>query len=276
MRKLFLGLVAISAIACSHKQEAPASPTTPTVKTLPKTLSEAVAGDRRTTKNKLRDEYRHPEQTLEFFEIKPDQTVVEIWPSGGWYTEILAPFLAEKGHYVGAVRNITLVDENHDDLKRWTEANQDVASHISFVQFDASHTKLGEPNSADRVVTFRNVHNWMKNKNEHKFFKAFFDVLKPGGILGVVEHRANKNAKDKTGASGYVSEDAVIAMAKKAGFKFVGKSEINANPKDTKDYPDGVWDLPPSLKQGEVNKDKYVAIGESDRMTLKFVKPTKK
>lgn len=272
MRKLFLGLAAVLAVAaCSSKPEATPVP----AKTFPKTLGEAIGSDRRTDNNRVRDQYRHPLQTLEFFDIKPDQTVIEVWPASGWYTEILSPFLAENGHYIAAVRKTDMTDEGNADLKKWTAANSDVASKIKYVEFSAEHLEL-EPNSADRIVTFRNVHNWMKGNNEKKFFKAFFKALKPGGILGVVEHRAGKNPKETHGEKGYVSEKAVIAMAKSAGFQLVEKSEINANPLDTKNYPDGVWDLPPTFKQKEVNRDRYLAIGESDRMTLKFVKPAKK
>lgn len=272
MRKIILGLALLMTAACSSQ---PAATPVSAAKSLPHTLSESVNGDRRTDKNKARDQYRHPQETLEFFDIQPDQTVVEIWPATGWYTEILAPYLAEKGHYIAAVKNTDMNDFGNADLKKWTEANADVALHMTFVELSPEHSQLAEPNSVDRIVTFRNVHNWMKNKNEKKFFKAFFDALKPGGILGVVEHRASKKQKEKNGEKGYMSEKAVIAMAKKAGFKLVEKSDINANPKDTKNYPDGVWDLPPTLKQKDKNRDKYLTIGESDRMTLKFVKPAK-
>jgi predicted methyltransferase len=259
---------------CASHKPVEAAVAAPVTKPLPASLEEAVNSDRRSDKNRPRDQYRHPLETLQFFEIKPDQTVIEISPATGWYTEILAPYLAGYGHYVAAVRNKDLSDEGNADLKAWLGANADIASRVTMVEFNAeSGWNLGAPNSADRVLTFRNVHNWMKHKNEAAIFKAFFTVLKPGGILGVVEHRAGKKQKETRGEKGYMQEKAVIAMAKKAGFKLVRSSEINANPKDTKNYPEGVWTLPPTLKLGDKDREKYLAIGESDRMTLKFVKP---
>lgn len=273
---LFISTFALlSACATTPKADVTATPSAAaSLSPLPKTLEEAVQSPRRTEKNKARDVYRHPQATLEFFDIQPQHAVVEITPGGGWYTEILAPYLAEKGTYVAAMRSTDMTDPSNADMQAWLQKNPDVAAKMNVVEFKpGAGMKLGEPNAADRVLTFRNVHNWMKNKNEAAIFKAFFNVLKPGGILGVVEHRASKNTKRKNGESGYVTEEAIIAMAKKAGFKLVAKSEINANPKDTKDYPEGVWTLPPTLKLGEKDKEKYLAIGESDRMTLKFVKP---
>ena len=274
MKRVILVLAVAMTAACSSQPKVEPAPAAPVVaKSLPTTLSEAVASDRRSDKNKLRDQARHPQQTLEFFDIKRDQTVMEINPASGWYTEILAPYLAEKGHYIAAVRNTDMTGEGNADLHKWLDANPDVASKITFAKFGEDKTPLAPADSVDRIVTFRNVHNWMMSHNEKKVFKAFYAALKPGGILGVVEHRAGKNNKDKHGEKGYVSEKAVIAMAKSAGFELLEKSEINANPKDTKNYPDGVWDLPPTLKKGDQDRDKYLAIGESDRMTLKFIKP---
>lgn len=277
MKRLILSATLVLTAACAHQKpaEVPVA-VAPAVKPLPQTLQEAVSSEFRTSTNTARDQYRHPVQTLEFFELKPEHTVVEISPGAGWYTEIIAPFVIEKGKYTGALRKADLNDPTNTELNKWLQANPTVAAKMNFVEFTPpTSMNLGEANSADRVLTFRNVHNWMKNKNEKAVFKAFFDVLKPGGILGVVEHRTGKKSKELRGEKGYVSEKAVIAIAQQAGFKLVEKSEINANPKDTKDYADGVWTLPPSLKLGDKDREKYLAIGESDRMTLKFVKPAK-
>jgi predicted methyltransferase len=277
VKNILMAFVLISSFGCAAKKPVePAPAPVQVMKPLPTTLEDAVNGERRSDGNKARDQYRHPLETLTFFEIKPNQIVIEISPSGGWYTEILAPFLAENGKYIGTVGKADLSEKYNASLKTWTERYPEVASHISFVEFGSDKLSLGEPNSADRVLTFRNVHNWMKKKDDKKFFKAFFTVLKPGGILGVEEHRAGKKTKGAPGEKGYVSEKYVINLAKQAGFKLVEKSEINANPKDTADYADGVWTLPPTLTLGDKDREKYVAIGESDRMTLKFVKPEPK
>lgn len=265
---VFASLILIS--ACSHKTQDKAS--------LPKTLDEAVANTARTPENKARDMYRHPAETLAFFGIKPDMTVVEISPGAGWYLEILAPYLSEKGKYIMAnptpQESRPYMAANEQKIKNWADENSHVNIHK--VTFDLPHkTELAPANSVDAVVTFRNVHNWVSMKAEKEAFKAFYKALKPGGVLGVVEHRELPNKKDPLVKSGYVREQDVINMAKAAGFRLVAKSEVNANPKDTKNHPAGVWTLPPSLRLGEKDRAKYVSIGESDRMTLKFVKPKK-
>ena len=247
---------------------------------LPTTLQEAVNSKYRTEENKKRDVYRHPVETLTFFGLEPEMTVVEVYPGSGWYTEIIAPFVAQKGKYLMAAptsnpeKPYTVANELK--IKEWMTRNPEVNQNVTLATFDLpKKTGIAPENSADMVVTFRNVHNWMTLKAENDAFKAFYKVLRPGGILGVVEHREIPTKKDPQAKSGYVREKDVIDMALKAGFKLVAKSEINANPKDTKNHPEGVWTLPPSLKLGEKDKEKYLAIGESDRMTLKFIKPAK-
>jgi predicted methyltransferase len=238
-------------------------------------------GDWRDDKNKARNVYRHPVETLTFFGITPQSKVLEIWPGGGWYAEILVPYTAKKGAYVGAVNDPnSLTNERSKEyfgkqnkaLSDKFAANPEIYQTATLLPFDPSKPVLGKPGSMDAVLTFRNVHNWRGNKQAEGMFKAFYEVLKKGGTLGVVEHRANNDVADDD-KSGYVSEAQVIALATQAGFKLVAKSEINANPKDTKDYPGGVWTLPPTYGQGDKDREKYAAIGESDRMTLKFVKP---
>ena len=238
-------------------------------------LEKILAGHWRSDANKARDAYRHPRQTLEFFGIEPTQTVVEIAPGGGWYTEILAPLLKDSGHYIAAFANDASSDyakKTNDKFRELLQKDAAEFGPIQQVAFDPKAPMLGAPDSADAVLTFRNVHNWVSSDSAPLMFQAFFDVLKPGGTLGVVEHRAAAGAGlDKK--SGYLPQDYVIELATQAGFKLVAQSEINANPKDTKDYEKGVWTLPPNLALGEQDREKYLAIGESDRMTLKFEKP---
>ena len=240
-------------------------------------LKEIIAGDHRSADNKARDQYRHPAETLTFFGIGPDMTVVEIYPGRGWYTEILAPYLKDSGtFYVAEAPGEPSYEAGRRSLEAFNQKLKDAPELYGKVQ----RTKLSKdddiapPGSADLVVTFRNVHSWMGSGTEDEVFAAMFRALKPGGVLGVVQHRGDPRVEqDPKAGKGYVNEDYVIAIAKKAGFELAGKSEINANPKDTKDYAEGVWTLPPSLRLGDEDREKYVAIGESDRMTLKFVKP---
>jgi predicted methyltransferase len=240
-------------------------------------LKEVIAGDQRSTENRARDEYRHPYETLTFFGIRPDMTVVEIYPGRGWYTEVLAPYLKGSGTFYAAEHP---GDPSYEAVQRSLEAFDQKVKDAPELYGEVKRTKLTKdgdiapPDSADLVVTFRNVHSWMGAGTENEAFAAMFRALKPGGVLGLVQHRGDPSVKqDPKAGSGYVNEDYVIELAKKAGFELAEKSEINANPKDTKDYPKGVWTLPPSLRLGDEDREKYLAIGESDRMTLKFMKP---
>ena len=241
-------------------------------------LDTVLAGGWRSDANKARDQYRHPKQTLAFFDVKPGQTLIEITPGGGWYAEILAPLMKGNGTYIAAVSKPRRPEgeaaQDKSALQKKFEGDAERYGEAKSVEFDAAAPSFGAPGSADVVVTFRNVHNWVGGGNAEAMFKAFFDVLKPGGTLGVADHRAAAGVDfEKIKDSGYIPEDMVIKFAADAGFKLEAKSEVNANPKDTKDYEKGVWTLPPTLALGDKDKDKYVAIGESDRMTLKFVKP---
>jgi len=240
-------------------------------------LDRALAGDWRSSANRARDVYRHPKTTLEFFEVHPGQTVIEITPGGGWYSEILAPLLRDDGHYVAAVAAAPKDREAQRDesaLQRLFRSDPAQYAHATIREFDPKAPVFGPPGSADRVLTFRNVHNWMAAGTAPAMFKAFFAVLRPGGVLGVVDHRAAKGATlDTVKDSGYLPVDYVVKLATDAGFELAASSEINANPKDTKDYPKGVWTLPPTFTLGAQDRARYAAIGESDRMTLRFVKP---
>ncbi len=248
----------------------PAQANEPSLKTI-------IAGDHRTPKYAARDKYRRPYETLTFLGLKPEMTVVEIWPGGGWYTEILAPYLKAQGKYYAAHRNRDTDNQRIlRGIKRYDDklaARPDLYGAVTVTELSQTKTDIAPPGSADMVLTFRNVHNWMKFGFERTIFEAMHEALKPGGILGVVEHRADpEEFPDPQALSGYVHEEQVIQMAEDAGFKLVDRSEINANPKDTRDHPRGVWTLPPSLRLKDKDREKYLAIGESDRMTLKFEK----
>ena len=239
-------------------------------------LDGVLAGNWRSAANRARDPYRHPKATLEFFGIRPDYTVIEITPGGGWYTEILAPLLKDNGHYVAALQKSTDGEARQDSTALHQKFAADAAHYgkAAVVEYDPKAPVFGAPGSADMVLTFRNVHNWVMANTAPQMFKAFFAVLRPGGVLGVEDHRAaDKASVDAVKKSGYLPTAYVIKLATDAGFKLEESSEVNANPKDTKDYPQGVWTLPPTLTLGDKDKAKYQAIGESDRMTLRFVKP---
>ncbi|MFL1494919.1 class I SAM-dependent methyltransferase [Pseudomonas antarctica] len=244
-----------------------------------KQYASVLAGSWRDPANSARDGYRHPQQTLAFFGLGAKQTVIEMTPGGGWYSEILAPLLKDHGHYIAAVQaasSSAYARTAEENLKNKFAADPARYAKAQVVAFDPKAPVFGKPASADAVLTFRNVHNWIAADTANATFSAFYAVLKPGGVLGVEDHRA-KNGAD-LGAikdSGYVTTAQVVKLATDAGFELAGQREVNANPKDTKDYPGGVWTLPPTLKLGEQDKAKYVAIGESDRMTLRFVKPAK-
>lgn len=292
IRKTLPFALLLALAACNQQETPPAAETAapaaePAAPAAPAqaeaiTLDAAIAGAWRTPEFVARDAWRHPKQTLEFFGVQPQMTVVEIWPGGGWYTEILAPWLRDGGRYVGAITDpASAANERSRDyyakqnaaLREKLAGNAEAYGKATLVEIDLAAPAFGEPGSADAVLTFRNVHNWMMAGNAEAMFKGFFDVLKPGGVLGVVEHRAAQDvpAGDR---SGYVGEEQLIALATAAGFVLEEKSEVNANPADTRDHPNGVWTLPPTLNvpEGE-DKAKYEAIGESDRMTLRFRKP---
>jgi predicted methyltransferase len=232
-------------------------------------LHAAIDGPARTAEDRVRDVYRHPEETLAFFGVTPDQDVIELSPGGGWYTRILAPLVREQGSLTAAIR-----DNHYGDAFRARQASDPALyGDIRLAQLSPPETiDLGEPESADLVVTFRNTHGWINAGADRAVYDAVFAVLRPGGIFGVVQHRDAEGAT-LDASRGYVPEAHVIETAEQAGFELVGRSEVNANPRDTRDYENGVWALPPSLRGGDVDRERFVAIGESDRMTLKFQKP---
>lgn len=236
-------------------------------------ITQAVAGDWRNPQNKLRDPYRHPAETLAFLQVHPAARVIEITPGSGWYSEILAPLLKTQGTYTAAIPQGTTPEQQANSTKLREKFSADPLRYgaARVIEFDASAPVFGQPASADIVLTFRNVHNWVKAGNAAAYFKALHAVLKPGGILGVEDHRAAAGSTLDLN-SGYLPENEVIRLATAAGFRLDARSEINANPKDSKDYPKGVWTLPPVLVLGAQDRDKYLAIGESDRFTLRFIR----
>ena len=254
-------------------------------------LQQAVDGTWRSQDARARDDWRNPAETLAFFGVEPDHRVLEIWPGRGWYSNILAPYLhAGGGQFVAVTWDVESFPEERqervqtaiDTYKTYFESDPVTFGSLEYAALSASSGPLGEPDSADAVLTFRNVHNWMGGGYEAKVFEDAFAVLRPGGVLGVVEHRLpSSDLQDPDATSGYVHEDYVKTLAENAGFEFAGASDVNANPDDTADHPFGVWTLPPVSRTSDrdgntpdgFDAEAYKAIGESDRMTLKFVKP---
>ena len=232
-------------------------------------LRAIVAGPQRSARNRARDRYRHPVQTLEFFGLRPDMTVVEIAPDGGWYTEILAPYLKSKGKLYEAVPP----GRSAAGFRKRIAGNPDLYGKIIVTELNPEKkAPLAPAGSADLILTFRNVHDWVAKGDAELYFQAFYRALKPGGTLGVVDH-SSKLPADPHARSGYLRQSQVIALARKVGFKLAARSDINANPKDDTNHPAGVWSLPPTYRLGDQDRAKYAAIGESNRMTLKFIKP---
>ena len=243
-------------------------------------LNAAVASPARSAANRARDKYRNPAATLAFFGIKPTHNVVELWPGGGWYTEILAPYLAAKGKLTVAAP----AGRPSEATAKRLDINPTAYGKVMRANFPTMLGGTGiAPGTADTVLTFRNVHNWNmgylaadKADYGETAFREIFAMLKPGGVLGIEDHRLPESADlAREKSSGYIKVSTVRALAEKAGFRLAASSEINANPRDTKDYPKGVWTLPPNYAEGDTDRAKYAAIGESDRMTLKFIKPAR-
>lgn len=272
-----LMFLATSLAWATDNQQQPVAPGNPAHINASTTITQMVAGDWRSPENRLRDRYRHPAETLAFFQLRPGAHVIEITPGAGWYSEILAPLLKQQGVYTAAVPQGSTPEKQANNSKLRDKFNADGQHYgaARIVEFDANAPVFGPPASADIVLTFRNVHNWVKAGNAAAYFKALHAVLKPGGILGVEDHRAAAGTALDIN-SGYLPEDEVIKLATAAGFRLDARSEINANPKDSKDYPKGVWTLPPVLVLGEQDRDKYLAIGESDRFTLRFIREDRK
>jgi predicted methyltransferase len=266
---LLLATAVLLAASCS---------TTSTRETTALALDNILTGSQRSAQNSARDRYRHPKETLLFFGIRPEMKVLEVWPEPGWYTEIIAPLVRERGKYYAAViapdPDSKYVTGRLSDYQQKLASTPDVYGAVEVVTFPNDGGDVVPPGSLDMVVTFRNIHNWMARDSAGPAFATAYKALKPGGVLGVVEHRGNSAiAQDPKAKSGYVNEDYAIRLIEGQGFRLVGESQVNANPKDTKDYEQGVWTLPPTYRLGDKDRQKYADIGESDRFTLKFVKP---
>jgi predicted methyltransferase len=240
-------------------------------------LQSAIANPKRTAAFVKRDAARHPQEELEFFGLRPDMTVVEVSPGGGYWTEILAPYLKSAGTYYVAVpppKDPEAPAPGDDKFRKKLAADPDTYGKITVTELGVGHFTVAPAGTVDLIVTFRNLHNWMENGYAPQALQGFFHALKPGGILGIEDHRGRNDVpQDPKAKNGYVRQDYTIELAKKAGFEFVGSSEMNANPRDTKDWPAGVWTLPPTLALKDKDRDKYVAIGEADNYVLKFRKP---
>jgi len=242
-------------------------------------LDSILAGTQRADEHKARDVYRHPKETLLFFGLRPETNVLEIWPDpDGWYTEVIAPLVRDKGKYYAAVLDPAPGNANQEkrvaDYRAKLAERPDLYDRVVVVKLANDGSDIVPAGSVDMILTFRNVHNWMARGRAEQAFAQMFRALKPGGTLGVVEHRGDPSKpQDPQAKNGYVNEQYAIEMIEKQGFKLVAKSEVNANPRDTKDYEQGVWTLPPVYRLGDKDREKYAAIGESDRFTLRFVKP---
>lgn len=270
--KLFI-MMTLSLVlgSCGHRKKAETT-------TIPGSLEEAIASHFRDPLNSERDEFQHPKETLQFFGLSSSMTVVEISPGAGYFAEILAPYLAKEGQYVMAVPRLPpnpphFLIENEKKIQDILLGNPEIMKKTKLIPFEPIDERNRiKKDFADLVVSFNSVHNWVAKDSAPESFQFFFDILKPGGTLGIVQHRQARGKK-KIPMSGYMTEKEVIQLAKSAGFKLVARSEINANPKDTTDYPGGVWVLPPVYRLGEKDKKRFEEIGESNRMTLKFIKP---
>jgi predicted methyltransferase len=265
--------VALVAVACASASS--------TQETAAEALDRVIADGHRAAADRARDVYRHPKETLLFFGLRPQMQMVEIWPEPGWYTQIIAPFVKDQGKYYAALAvphpDNPYVTARLKDFADKFAAHPEIYGKIELTTFGPGARDIAPPGSLDMVVTFRNIHNWMAAGWAPQAFAYMYKALKPGGILGVEEHRGNPEVpQDPKAKSGYVREDEAIRLIESQGFALVAQSEINANPKDTKDYPQGVWTLPPVYRLGDKDKEIYAAIGESDRFTLKFVKPKTK
>jgi predicted methyltransferase len=246
-------------------------------------IQKAATGSHRSEANIARNRYRHPVETLEFFGLEEDMTVLEILPGSLWYSEVIGPVVRERGQFKAASYDPDAPDQPEYRAKQVATMQQRFAAEKNvfgdaeiLVLAPPDRIELGEPGSVDMVLTFRNLHGFVRAGVTEQVLRSFYDVLKPGGVLGVVQHRAGEaTTKDPDAFVGYLPQDRVVQLVESAGFELEAQSEINANPKDTADYPKGVWTLPPSYTLGDVDRARYEAIGESDRMTLRFRKPAR-
>ncbi|MDG1463099.1 MAG: methyltransferase domain-containing protein [Gammaproteobacteria bacterium] len=273
MRIIFLAFLMLFLSACANTKQSESAAAESSK------LEASVGSAQRPESEVARDVYRHPQETLEFFGLTPEISVVELWPGGGWYTKIIAPVVRGDGKYYAAHvdpnSKVEMLRLSVEKYQAFLDSAPELYDEVEMtVLMPPAQLEIAPAGSVDLVVSFRSIHNWMAFGMQDDVMKAVYDVLKPGGIFGVVEHRGIAGQpQDPKASTGYVTVDAMVEMAEKAGLQLESSSEINANPLDTKDYPAGVWSLPPRLKLGEEDRQKYLDIGESDRFTLRFVKP---
>ncbi len=286
MACLLVGLQACDRDAQPGAERSPSAAAAPASAENPVTSAPAVdamaailAGDHRSAENQARDQYRHPAETLAFFGLRPDSIVLEIWPGEGWYTEIIAPYVREQGRFIAAGfdpnSEIEFIRKGAAMYQAKLNEHPELYDHVEMaVLMPPDKLEIAPPDSIDLIVTFRSVHNWLPRGDQDAVIAAMYKALKPGGAVGVEEHRGiASEPQDPEAKTGYVNQDYAISLFEKAGFVLDATSEINANPADTKNYPEGVWALPPTLRMGAEGRDTYLAIGESDRFTLRFIKP---
>jgi predicted methyltransferase len=243
-------------------------------------LDNILADPHRPEVDRARDRYRHPRDTLLFFGIRPEMTVLEVWPEPGWYTDIIAPLSRDRGKYYAAViepdPSSQFITQRLEAFRKKLASDPTIYGKAVLVTFPSHGGDVVPPGTIDMAVTFRNLHNWMADDTAASMLATIYRALKPGGVLGVVDHRGNPTLpQDPKAKSGYVTEEYAIKLIEAQGFRLLATSEVNANPKDTKDYEQGVWTLPPTYRLGDKDREKYAEIGESDRFTLKFEKPAK-
>jgi predicted methyltransferase len=274
MKAATLGAVVLLTLgSCAHDQSSRLATSS--------SLDTILTARHRSDTSRARDIWRHPKETLLFFGLRPEMSVIEVWPDpAGWYTEVIAPLVREKGKYYGAVLDaapgVASQEKRVSDYKAKLASTPAIYDKVAVVPFYTDGRDVVPAGSVDMVLTFRNIHNWMARDSAQKAFAAMYRALKPGGVLGVEEHRGKPGVpQDPQAKAGYVNEQYAIDLIEAQGFRLVAKSEINANPRDPKDYEQGVWVLPPTYRLGDKDREKYTAIGESDRFTLKFVKPTR-
>jgi len=251
---------------------------TSTLQATAQALDNILGDAHRPEADRARDRYRHPKDTLLYFGIRPEMTVLEVWPEPGWYTDIIAPLVRERGKYYAAVIEpdpaSQYITARLEAYRKKVASEPTLYGNPTVVTLPSNGGDVVPPGTVDLVVTFRNLHNWMAGGTAPRVLATIFKALKPGGVLGLVDHRGNPNVtQDPLAKSGYVNEQYAIELIQAQGFRLLGSSEVNANPKDTKDYEQGVWTLPPTYRLGDKDREKYAEIGESDRFTLKFEKP---
>jgi predicted methyltransferase len=277
--KITARTLVLACVLCTAGLVAGCSTTSPSRETTASAIDVALAGSQRSAADRGRDQYRHPKQTLLFFGIRPGMRVLQVWPESGWYTEIIAPLLEARG--AGYIAGVIAPDPGSRFLQarlasyqRLLASRPDLYGGVRVVTFPLNGADVLQPGSVDMVVSFGDLHEWMALGDARHALATIYSALAPGGVFGVVDNRGDPSIpQDPRARNGYVRQDYAIRLIEAAGFRLVASSEVNANPRDTRNYPAGVWTLPPDYRLGNIDRARYEAIGESDRFTLKFVRP---